>query len=66
MSVWGIIVPINIQHPMDRDAFGTGRNNDDGLLLVRILVVSVGLAHDDVNLASWITGTAGPPFLRLD
>jgi hypothetical protein len=44
-------------------AWGVGWDEDDGLLLVLVLVGWVGLGHDNVELAAWVTGTRGPPFL---
>jgi hypothetical protein len=44
-------------------AAGASRNQYDGLLLVGVAVVGVGLAHDQVDLAAGVTSARGPPFL---
>jgi hypothetical protein len=49
---------------VDGHAWGVGGHEDDGLLLVLVWVGWVGLCHHDVDLAAWVTGTGGPPFLE--
>ena len=65
VSVRSIIITINRQHSVDGDTWSVGWNKNDGLLSVNILVSRVTLCHDYVDLASWVTGTTGPPFLVL-
>lgn len=61
MSVGGIIVAVDLEHSLDLDTGGSSRYEDDRLLPVDVLVGGIRLAHDDVDLASWVAGTARPP-----
>lgn len=61
VAVGGIIVTVNLEHSVDGDAGGLGGHQDDRLLSVGIGIVGITLAHDDVDLASRVTSTAGPP-----
>lgn len=63
VAVWGVIVAENTQHAVDGDTGGVVGDQNDGLLLVDILVAGVGLAHNDVDLAARVASTGGPPFL---
>ena len=63
VTVRCIIVSEDGQHAFNSDAGSGGWNEDDGLLEVWVLILGVGLAHDDVDLAAWVAGAAGPPFL---
>lgn len=58
-----IIVAHNMHGPLDGDTWSVCWYKDDGLLLVFLRVVGVGLAHHDVQLTGWIAGAANPPFL---
>lgn len=57
VSVRSIIVTVDRQHPVDGDAWSVGWDQYNGLLLVWVLVSWITLAHDDINLASWITSS---------
>lgn len=61
VAVGGIVVAVDLEHSLDGDSRKAGRDQDDGLLLVRVGVVGIRLAHDDVELASRVARTAGPP-----
>ena len=63
VAVGRIVVAVDRQHAVDGDSGGLGGDEDDGLLPVRVGVAGVTLAHDDVDLASGVTGAARPPFL---
>lgn len=63
VAVWRVIVAEDGQHALDGNAGSAGGNGDDRLLQVLILVLGVRLAHYNVDLAPWVSGTAGPPFL---
>jgi hypothetical protein len=43
------------KHAVDGDAWGGGWDEDDGLLEMLVGVAGVALAHDNVDLAAWIT-----------
>lgn len=58
MAVRSVVIPEYREHPLECDTLCMGGYQDDRLLSVRIWMVRVGLAHDDVNLATRITGTA--------
>ena len=64
VAVGGIIVAVDREHAVDGDTRGVGGNNHDRLLPVSVLVVGIALAQNDVDLASWVAGTARPPFLE--
>lgn len=61
VAVGGVVVAVDLEHSIDGDSRKAGRDQDDGLLLVRVGVVGIGLAHDDVELASRVASAAGPP-----
>lgn len=63
MSVGSIIVTIDIEHPVDGHPLSVCRYQHNRLLTVDVLVVRVGLAHDDVDFAPRVARTARPPFL---
>lgn len=65
MAVRGVVVAVDVEHAVDGDAGGVGWDEDDGLLLVFVWVGSVCLAHDDVEFASRVAGSGGPPFLSF-
>jgi hypothetical protein len=64
VTMGSIIVTIHGKHALDLDSWGVGWDKNDRVLLVRVLVLWVTLGHGHVDLATWVTGTAGPPFLR--
>lgn len=66
VAVGGVVVAVDLEHSLDGDARQTSRDQDDRLLLVRIFVVGISLAHDDVELASRVAGTAGPPLGAIE
>lgn len=49
MAVRGVIVAVDVQHAVDGNALGFRRDQNNGLLLVGVLVVGIALAHDDVD-----------------
>jgi hypothetical protein len=51
------------QHAVDSHTRNVIGDENDGLLLVLVAVVGVGLAEDDEDLAARVTNTGGPPFL---
>ena len=53
------------QHAVDGHAGGVAGDEDDGLLLVFVRVVGVGLAEDDEDLAARVANAGGPPFLSI-
>lgn len=61
MTLWRLIVAKNLHWSHNLDAGRVGGDEDDGLLSVLVAIVRVGLAHDDVKLASWVAGAADPP-----
>ena len=63
VTVGGIVVTEHGEHAVDGDAGGVVGDEDDGLLLVFVGVLCVGLAEDDVDLAAGVAGAGGPPFL---
>lgn len=63
VSVRGVIVTVHGEHAVDGDALGGGGDEDHRLLAVLVLVVGVGLGHDDVYLAARVAGAGRPPFL---
>lgn len=66
MAVRSIIVAINLEHSVDGNTGGISRHQHNTLLLVNILVASIRLAHDDVNLATGVTGTTRPPLGSIE
>lgn len=64
MAMRSIVEAVDMEHTVDSKAGCISRDQDNGLLLVRIWVIWVGLSHDDVNLASRVTRTGRPPFLN--
>jgi hypothetical protein len=63
MAMRRIVVAHGGQHPLHLHAGCVGRDEDDGLLLVGVLVLGRGLAHHDVEFAAGVAGAGGPPFL---
>lgn len=61
VAMGGVVVAVDLEHSLDGDSRKAGRDQDDGLLLVRVGVVGIGLAHDDVELAPRVASAAGPP-----
>jgi hypothetical protein len=51
------------QHAVNSHTGDIIGDEDDGLLLVLVAVVGIGLAEDDEDLAARVTNTRGPPFL---
>jgi hypothetical protein len=51
------------QHAVHGDTGNVVGDEDDGLLLVLVTIVWVGLAEDDEDLAARVTNARGPPFL---
>ena len=66
VTVRSIIVAVNLEHSVDSDTGGISRYQDNTLLLVDILVASIRLAHDNVDLATGITSTARPPLGSIE
>lgn len=64
MTVGRVIVAIDRHHPFDGDTWSIGRDQNDRLLPVHILVVLVRLTHHDIDLTSGISSTTAPPFLQ--
>lgn len=58
MTMGGIIEAHDRKHSVDGNAWSVGRYENDGLLFVDVLVVGVGLAHDDVDFAAAVSSTA--------
>lgn len=58
VAVRSVVIPEYREHPLERDTLCMGGYQDDRLLSIRIWMVRVRLAHDDVDLATRITGTA--------
>ena len=54
VTVWSVVEAHDRQHAVDLDARRIVRDEYDRLLLVHIGVVGVRLAHDDVDLTSWV------------
>jgi hypothetical protein len=54
------------QHTVDGDTGDVVGHEDDGLLLVFVGVLGVGLTKNDEDLAARVTNARGPPFLRND
>lgn len=52
-----IVVSVDLEHSVDLDSGGGGLDKNNRLLLVRVLVVGVRLAHDDVDAAPGVTST---------
>jgi hypothetical protein len=48
---------------VDCDAGDIVGNKDDGLLLVLVGIVGVGLTKDNEDLATGVANARGPPFL---
>lgn len=63
VAVGRVVVAVDGHHAVDGDAGRVGRHEDDGLLLVGVLVGGIRLAHDDVDVAPGVACAAGPPFL---
>ena len=65
MAVGGVVIAVDVQHALDRDAGSIGGDQNHGLLAVGVAVGRVGFAHDQVDLATGVTGARGPPFLQF-
>src|SRR5688572_32148599 len=65
MSVRGIVIAKDRQHPLDRDAGRLERDEDHRLTLVSP-GVRVALTHEDGDPAAGITGARDPPFASVD
>jgi hypothetical protein len=63
VAVRRVVVAKDAEHAVHRDAGRVRGHQHDRLLAVCIIVVWVALAHDDVELAAGVAGTAAPPFL---
>lgn len=61
-----VIVSVDLEHALDFDARRVDRHQQHRLLLIRILVVLIRLSHDNVDLATRITGSARPPLLPIE
>jgi hypothetical protein len=66
VTVRRVVVSIHLEHPVDGETRRISRHQDDRLLLVGVVVVGVGVAHDDVDLAPRVTRAAGPPLLTVE
>lgn len=66
VTVRCVVKAIDIEGAKNSDTRGVGRNQDHGLLLVRAWVFGIGLAHDEVDLAAWVTSTRRPPFCAVE
>jgi hypothetical protein len=64
VTVWGVVEAKNGQHAVDGDTRDVVGDEDDGLLLVLVGVLGVGLTKDDEDLAARVTNARGPPFLH--
>ena len=63
VSMRSIIISVNRQHSVDGDAGSVGWNQNDRLLRVCVLVSRITFCHDNIDLASRVTGATRPPFL---
>lgn len=63
MPMRRVIETVDAHHAVDGDALRIRGHKNNRLLPVRVFVVWVRLGHDDVDLTSWVSSTAGPPFL---
>ena len=61
-----VVVAEDIQMAQDLDARRARGHQDHRLLAVARRVVGIGLAHEDVDLASRIAGARGPPLDAVD
>jgi hypothetical protein len=58
-----VVVAKDRQHAVDSHTRNIVGDEDDGLLLVLVAVVGIGLAEDDEDLAARVANAGGPPFL---
>ncbi len=61
-----IVIAKHLHGTDDFDTGCVGGDEDDTLLLVRIAVVGIRLAHNNVNGATRITGARDPPLVTVD
>lgn len=65
VAMGSVVVAVYTEHPLDGDACGIGRDNNDRLLLILVRVIRIGFAQDNVDLASGVSSTGYPPFLYM-
>ena len=58
VAVRSIVVTVDRKHALDCDTLGVGWDKNNRLLSVDVLVSGVALGHHDVDLASWVAGSA--------
>lgn len=61
-----IVVAVDLEHSVNGDAGGVMGHEHNRLLAVRILVVGVRLAHDNVDVAARVASAARPPLLAVE
>lgn len=65
VTVWGVIVTVDRHHAVNGETWRVVWDKDNRLLLVDVLVSWIGLGHNDVDVATWVTGSRGPPFAAV-
>src|SRR5687768_14580366 len=65
VAVRRIIIAVDLKHTVNGNAGSISRDKDNRLLPVRVLVVGITLAHNDVDAASRVTSATGPPLLTV-
>lgn len=66
VSLGRIIVSKHLHRSDDAHTGRVGGNDDDALLLVRVRVRRVALAHDEVKARSGVAGATDPPLVAVD
>lgn len=66
VAVGGVVVAVDAEHAVHRDARRVGGDEHHGLPLVLVRVVGVGLAHGDEDLAPVVARAGRPPFAAVE
>ena len=66
MSLRCVIISKHLHWSYDLHAGCIRRYDNDALLLMLVGVLRIGLAHDEVELRTRVTGTGDVPFVAVD
>ena len=65
VAVRRVVVPEDRKHAVDSDSWSRRWDKDDGLPLVYFWVIRRRLAHYQVDFATEVSCSRGPPFLEV-